>query len=256
MLNPILASTLSQQTWLRHGFFTREGGVSEGIYAGLNVGFGSSDDRGAITENRRRVAQHLGLEGAPLNTLHQVHSATALVIDAPLPTPAPQADALVTRTPGVIIGALAADCTPVLFADPVAKVVAAAHAGWRGAVGGVLEAAISKMETLGARRDRILAAIGPTISQLNYEVGPEFADQLLARSADNARFFARPGPDSRAHFDLPAFVAAQLARCGLAATERQAPCTYANESMLFSFRRATHRKELDYGRQISAIVMI
>lgn len=252
---PILADSLVALDGVRHGFFTRDGGVSSGIYAGLNVGLGSDDDRDAVMENRSRVAKHLGLDGATLTTLHQVHSADALIIDAPFEGAPPRADALVTKTPGLIIGALAADCTPVLFADPQAMVVAAAHAGWRGAVNGVLQAAVDAMEEIGARRERIVAAIGPTISQANYEVGPEFEAQFLAQSPGNARFFAIPNAKTRAHFDLPGFVEATLGGLGLAHVERQTPCTYDKEQKLFSYRRATHRQEPDYGRQISAIVV-
>lgn len=252
---PILSDPLSAIGGIRHGFFTREGGVSEGIYAGLNVGLGSRDDRDAVMENRRRVAAHLGCDGAPLTTLHQIHSATALTIDAPVTGAPPEADGVVTATPGVMIGALAADCTPVLFADPHARVVGAAHAGWRGAIGGVLEATVREMERAGADRTRIVAAIGPTISQPNYEVGPEFKAQFLAASPSHERHFTTPAGSDRPHFDLPGFVAALLDDLGLGAVTRHSPCTYENESQLFSYRRATHRQEPDYGRQISAIMV-
>jgi polyphenol oxidase len=241
---------------IRHGFFTKQGGVSDGIYTSLNCGLGSKDDPARVLANRARVARHLGGTTDQLVTLYQTHSATALVVDKPYPRDAvPSADAVVTRTPGLVIGALAADCNPVLFADPVAKVVAAAHAGWRGALGGVLEATITAMESLGAERTRIVAAVGPCINQTSYEVGPEFEAEFLKASADYDIFFHRSSPTSRPHFDLPGFVMMRLARSGVGTTERVALCTYQNESQFFSFRRATHRKEQDYGRQVSAIMV-
>lgn len=257
MTEPITARCLADLPGVRHGFFTRKGGVSEGIYGSLNCGHGSSDAREAVTENRRRVAQSLGeREADQVVTLYQVHSATALVIDRPLPREAlPKADALVTRTKGVVVGALAADCTPVLFADGDAGVVAAAHAGWRGAFGGVLEATITEMERLGARRSHIRAAVGPCINQASYEVGPEFEAQFLAVDPAHARFFVRYEDAGRAHFDLPGFVEARIRAAGLAAVERQSACTFTNESLFFSFRRTTRLKQPDYGRQISAIVL-
>lgn len=256
MPTALTADILSSIEGIRHGFFGRQGGVSTGLYASLNCGLGSADERGAVIENRGRVAAALGARPSSVTTLHQVHSATAFVIERPLAREeVPKADALVTRTPGVVIGAMAADCTPVLFADPVTRTIAAAHAGWRGALGGVLEATVAAMEGLGAQRANIRAAIGPTINQPAYEVGPEFEAQVLAQSPDSARFFARPSAAGRAHFDLPGFVEQRLVDCGLAAIERRTACTYDNESLYFSFRRATHRREPDYGRQISAIVV-
>ncbi len=257
----IEAPTIAALPGIRHGFFTREGGVSTGIYASLNVGLGSDDDKTAVRENRRRVAAHLGatFQGAPLAdvaTNYQVHSATARIIDRPDPDgQRPEADAIVTATPGVAIGALTADCTPVLFADPHSRVIAAAHAGWRGAVSGILEATVEAMKSLGARRANIRAAVGPTISQSAYEVGPEFEAQFVAQSSDNARYFTAPPGRDRAHFDLPGFCRDRLAGLGLAAAEDLAICTYADESLLFSYRRKTHRNQADYGRQISAIVL-
>jgi polyphenol oxidase len=241
---------------IRHGFFTKQGGVSDGMYASLNCGLGSNDDPAKVLENRARVARHLGSPKPHVVTLYQTHSATALVVDKPYPRDAvPKADAVVTRTPGLAIGALAADCNPVLFADPQAKVVAAAHAGWRGALGGILESTITAMESLGAHRTRICAAVGPCINQASYEVGPEFEAEFLKVSADYAAFFHRTSPDSRPRFDLPGFVMMRLGRVGVGTTERVALCTYENESKFFSFRRTTHRKEPDYGRQISAIMV-
>jgi polyphenol oxidase len=241
---------------IRHGFFTKQGGVSDGIYASLNCGLGSHDDSAKVLENRARVARHLGATDHRLVTLYQTHSATALVVDKPYPRDAvPKADAVVTRTPGLVIGALAADCNPILFADPQAKVVAAAHAGWRGALGGIVESTITAMESLGADRTRIRAAVGPCINQAAYEVGPEFEAEFLKASADYAAYFHRASPASRPHFDLPGFVMMRLGRAGVGTTERVSLCTYENESKFFSFRRTTHRKEADYGRQISAIMV-
>ncbi|MBI1649946.1 peptidoglycan editing factor PgeF [Hyphomicrobium sulfonivorans] len=267
MLEPIESSLLAALPGIRHGFFTRRGGVSNGIYAELNCGPGSADDPAAVAENRARVAQHLlrrtagSPEGsrAPLKdvaTLYQIHSGDAVAIDSyPAPDNRPKADGVVTATPGLVIGVLTADCGPVLFADAEAKVVGAAHAGWRGAVGGVLAATVAQMEKLGARRERIIAAVGPCINQDAYEVGPDFEATLLKSCADNSRFLARAEPNSKAHFDLPGFVVSQLDKLGLAQIERQSPCTYVNESQFFSFRRSQHRSEGDYGRQISAIVV-
>jgi YfiH family protein len=256
VLKPIQAETLTAIDGIRHGFFTREGGISEGIYAGLNVGLGSDDATDTVLANRQRVAAHLGFPDAKLNTAHQIHSANVLHLTGPLEGILPRADGLVSRTPGVIIGALAADCTPVLFADPVTKVIGAAHAGWRGAVGGILEATIEAMEAIGANRERIAAAVGPTINQANYEVGPEFEADFIARDAANAAFFKRRTPDAKPHFDLPGYVVARLRVQRIASIERQTHCTYADESRFFSYRRSTHRNEPDYGRQISAIVVI
>jgi YfiH family protein len=257
MTKALTADCLSDLSGIRHGFFTRHGGVSEGIYASLNCGHGSADRRDHVTENRRRVAEALGQRRAEqVLTLYQVHSAIPLVVDRPIPREElPKADALVTRTPGLVIGALAADCTPVLFADPHARVVAAAHAGWRGAFTGILEATIRAMEGIGAARGRISAAVGPCINQPAYEVGPEFEAQFLAADSSTSRFFNRPHPGARPHFDLPGYVEHRLVAAGLAAIERCSPCTFASESAFFSYRRTNRAKEPDYGRQISAIVV-
>lgn len=253
----LTARCLSGLDGIRHGFFTRHGGVSQGIYASLNCGHGSNDARSSVAENRRRVAVALGQrEAGQVLTLYQVHSATAMVVDRPIARKAlPKADALVTRTPGLVIGALAADCTPVLLADPVARVVAAAHAGWRGAFTGVLEAAITAMEGLGAARGRVRAAIGPCINQAAYEVGPEFEERFLAADTGNDRFFLRPAAQVLAHFDLPGYVESRLRSAGLAEVERQSLCTFGDDSRFFSYRRTTRAGETDYGRQISAIVV-
>ncbi len=252
----IHANGLRDLPGIRHGFFTRQGGVSGGIYASLNCGLGSKDESTLVRENRTRVAAALGAPNAPVLTLYQIHSATALIVDGPFPGGVvPKADALVTRTPGIVIGALAADCTPVLFADPQAGVIAAAHSGWRGAIGGILESTIATMEELGARPAQIRAVVGPCINQPSYEVGPEFEAEFVKADISYGRFFTRASPAERSHFDLPGFVAHRLTEAGLGAVERQSPCTYANESLFFSYRRSTHRKEPDYGRQISAIVL-
>ncbi|MGI9422319.1 MAG: peptidoglycan editing factor PgeF [Hyphomicrobiaceae bacterium] len=241
---------------VRHGFFTRQGGVSKGVYASLNCGFGSDDDRAAVRENRRLVASHLEAAHGGVSTVHQVHSADVVTIDAPIADgQAPKADAIVTRTRGLAIGALTADCTPVLFAEPQARIVAAAHAGWRGAIAGVLEATVAAIESLGGDRSQVHVAIGPTIQQFNYEVGPEFEEQFVARNPDYRRFFRRSAPEARPHFDLPGFCRDRLAGLRLASIEDLARCTYADDSLFFSYRRKNHASEADYGRQISAIVL-
>jgi YfiH family protein len=256
MLQPIEAPSLSRSARIRHGFFTRAGGVSEGIYAGLNCGPGSADLPGNVAENRARAALHLGGSHPDVATLYQVHSGAAVAIDSPILADArPKADGIVTNTPGLVIGVLTADCAPVLFADPEAGVVGAAHAGWRGAVGGVLEATVAEMEKLGARRNRIIAAIGPAINQVSYEVGPDFEAALLQSCADNKKYLSRRNPNERAYFDLPAFVEMRLMKSGVGEVEGRSLCTYQNESLFFSFRRSQHRSEGDYGRQISAIVV-
>ena len=256
MLEPFTADSLTNVPGIRHGFFTRLGGTSRGLYQSLNCGAGSDDDRVCIIQNRTRVAQHLGSVHDDVVTLYQVHSTDALVVDAPVPRDAlPKADALVTAKRGLVIGVLTADCTPVLFADGKSGVVAAAHAGWRGALTGVLESTVRTMETLGARPADIRAAVGPCISQRAYEVGPEFEAEFLARDPANAKFFVRKNRDSKPHFDLPGFVNHKLQVLGLATIENFAPCTYENESLFFSYRRSQHKKQPDYGRQISAIVV-
>ena len=253
---PIEAESLSALPGIRHGFFTREGGVSEGLYAGLNCGLGSNDDRELVLENRRRVAAALARPDAAVVTLYQTHSDVARIVTGPEDlTNLPKADAVVTATPGVVVGVLTADCCPVLFADAQAKIVAAAHAGWRGAIGGILEATVASMVEAGARRERILAAIGPCIGHAAYEVGPEFEAELLALDPDNARFFSNPSAQIKPRFDLPGYVMARLGSLGLSAAESATACTYENESRFFSYRRSCHRKEPDYGRQISAILV-
>jgi len=255
MPSPLQADCLTILPGIRHGFFTRAGGVSSGIYKTLNCGLGSDDDPVAVIENRARVARHIGASSDDVVTLFQTHSATALIVDGLAPRDRlPKADAVITRTPGLAIGVLTADCTPILLADPQARVVAAAHAGWRGAMTGIVEATVAAMERLGARRDRIRAAVGPSINQTAYEVGPEFEAALLTADKANVRYFRRPG-GGHAHFDLPGYVAGNLAASGIPFIDRQNPCTYRNESLFFSFRRSNHANDPDYGRQISAIVV-
>ena len=254
--DPITADCLADVGGITHGFFTREGGVSEGIYAGLNCGAGSKDDRARVHENRERVARRLGTGGGKLVTCYQIHSADALIVTEPWTfATMPRADGLVTNLPGIAVGALAADSAPVLFADPEARVVAAAHAGWKGAIGGILEATIATMQRLGARPGRIRAALGPCLGPDNYEVGPEFEARFLADDPRNARFFRRVAGAERPWFDLPGYVLSRLAAAGLDTVESCTACTYADERRFFSFRRATHRKEPDYGRQISSIML-
>lgn len=256
MLSPLEADSLSILPGVRHGFFTRQGGISRGLYASLNCGAGSRDDAVAVIENRSRVAKHLGSYSDDVQTVYQTHSATALVVDQLRDRlDLPKGDAVVTRTRGLAVGVLTADCAPVLFADADAGVVGAAHAGWRGALGGILEATVAAMEGLGAERARMIAALGPAIGARSYEVGPEFVAAFEEASADNARFFTIPKGRKTPHFDLAGYVMHRLEGLGLRRAERQSPCTYENESMFFSFRRATHRNEPDYGRQISAIVV-
>jgi len=242
---------------IRHGFFGRSGGVSTGIYDSLNCGLGSDDDPAAVKENRARVSACLAGHNDGVLTAYQTHSATAITVDAPFPPgEPPKADAIVTRTPGLVIGALAADCAPVLLADPDAQVIAAAHAGWRGATGGILEATVAAMVSAGAARERIRAAVGPCISQAAYEVGPEFEADLLACDAANAAFFVTPEDSGRAHFDLPAYVIDRLRRTGVITDPAKPPCTDPADSGFFSYRRSKRCSQPDYGRQISAIVVI
>lgn len=256
MLQPILAANLAALPGIKHGFFTRPGGVSEGIYTGLNCGLGSSDDASRVLENRRRVSDHLGGAHGSVVTLYQEHGTTALAISAPVDRDhLPKADAVVTNTPGLVIGVLTADCGPLLFADPETKVVAAAHAGWRGAVGGIIESTLAEMERIGAKRSRIVAALGPCISQAAYEVGPEFEVAVLERDPSSGRFFAKPAADAKPHFDLPGYILNRLQNAGVTNIVNEARCTHATESLFFSYRRTTQRKEPDYGRQISAIVV-
>ena len=253
----IEADLLRDLSGIRHGFFTREGGVSEGIYATRNCGLGSDDDRASVLENRARTAADLGVAPTHLITPRQAHTDWVAVTDAPWPAEQPpEADAIVTRMKGLAIGVLAADCAPVLFADAEAGVIGAAHAGWRGALGGILEAAIGQMESLGARRETICATVGPTISADVYEVGEEFKASFLAQAPDNDALFHTPSGGPRPHFDLPGYVRKRLGAAGLRHVSDLGLCTVQNESLFFSYRRAQKRQEPDYGRQISAILLI
>ena len=236
---------------VRHGFFGRRGGASSGIFEGLNCGGGSSDQAEIVAMNRDRVADAMGVAGDRLVTVHQVHSATAVTL-SDRPEDRPRADAIVTATPGLAIAVLTADCQPVLFADPEAGVIAAAHAGWRGALDGVLEATVEAMEAAGADRGRIRAVIGPTISQRNYEVGTEFFERFLDADPANGRYFVN-GADGRYLFDLPCYGLMRLRAAGVAEAEWTRACTYADAGRFYSYRRSVHRGEADYGRLISAI---
>jgi YfiH family protein len=239
-----------------HGFFTRRGGVSGGIYASLNCGPGSRDEAANVTENRARVAELLGAERDRLLSVHQQHSARAVIAEKPWKDgKAPQADAIVTATPGLAIGVLTADCAPVLFYDPEARVIAAAHAGWKGALAGIVEATVDAMQKLGARQQSIAAAIGPAISQRAYEVGHDFMQSFLAEDADAAPYFAVDEGSGEPHFDLAGYVSERLARAGIGDVTDLGLCTYCDETRLFSYRRSQHHGESDYGRQISAILL-
>lgn len=235
----------------RHGFFTRKGGASSGIFAGLNCGTGSTDQTEIVAINRARAAEAMGLGLDALVTVHQVHSARAIPVTGPL-TIRPEADAMVTATPGILLGVLTADCQPVLFHDPKAQVIGAAHAGWRGALDGILEATLDAMERLGAKRSQITAVIGPTISQAAYEVGPEFFDRLRAQDEDTLRFFAN-GKGDRLMFDLPGYGLHCLRTTGVGHAEWTGHCTYRDPDRFYSYRRTTHAGEADYGRLLSAI---
>ncbi len=249
------AKNLSALAGIRHAFFTREGGVSQGPYDSLNAGIGSGDDPAKVAENRARMAQAVGVTPERFLTAYQIHSPDVVVAEAPWTTDArPRADAIVTCVPGLAIGVSTADCGPVLFADAGAGVIGAAHAGWRGALSGVLESAIAAMERLGARRSQIVAAVGPMISQRNYEVGNELVEQFTKAEPGNARFFAA-GRAGHAQFDLPGFIAARLGDAGVTQVEDLGVCTYADPRLFYSFRRATHRAEPDYGRHVNAIAL-
>ena len=239
---------------IRHGYFTRIGGVSEGLYRGLNTGTGSADDQALVRENRRRIAEWMGVPADHLMTAFQIHSPDVIVVREPFSGERPKADGIVTDRPGIAVGASSADCGPVLFADPEARIVGAAHAGWKGAFTGVLENTVAAMESLGAHRENIIAVLGPSISAKNYEVGPEFVERFIAAEAGNSRYFepaARPG---HALFDLNLYTVERLKAAGVTA-EALYRCTYAEEDLFYSYRRATHRSEADYGRHVSAIVL-
>lgn len=251
----ITSSTLSALLGVRHTFFTREGGVSEGIYQSLNGGLGSKDDPVRVAENRSRMAQALDVEPSHFLTVFQVHSADVAVATQPWDAASrPRADAMVTNAPGVALGVTTADCGPILFADPHARVIGAAHAGWKGALGGVLETTITAMEKLGAKPDKIIAVIGPLIRQQSYEVGAEFVVRFKEAGAANARFFIPSSHAGHAMFDLAGYIRARLERSGIAAIDDVGLCTYS-DPRFFSYRRSVHRAEPDYGRNIHAIVL-
>lgn len=242
---------------IRHAFFTREGGVSEGPYASLNGGTGSADDPSRVAENRARMAARLDVAAQKLVSVRQIHSAHAVVVERPWsPDGRPEGDGMVTKVPGIALGIATADCGPVLFADHQAGVIGAAHAGWRGALGGILEATIVAMEGLGAQRRRIVAVLGPTISGAAYEVGPEFAATFQKADPANGRFFRPHGCEGHALFDLPSYIGARLKAADIGAFSDLGLCTYADEARFFSFRRTTHRGEADYGRLIAAIALV
>jgi YfiH family protein len=248
------AENLTAAPGVAHGFFGREGGVSTGLYASLNCGPGSRDDPAAVAENRGRAVAALA-PGAQLVSLSQIHSPFVHLVGPEWDAARhPEGDGMATATPGMALGVLTADCAPVLFADPQARVIGAAHAGWKGAFGGVLEATLAAMESLGAQRENTHAAIGPCISAANYEVGGEFRARFLEADAANARFF-KSGRPEHCHFDLASYTAARLEPMGLASIAALGLCTYPGENGFFSFRRTTHAGEADYGREISAIVL-
>ena len=247
-LQPLTYEALSP---FAHGFFTRKGGASSGIFTGLNCGTGSSDQREIVEINRTRVAAAMEVPLSHLVTVHQVHSSDVATVSVPTPERA-RADAMVTATPGLALGILTADCQPVLFCDAKAQVIGAAHAGWRGARDGVLEATVEAMVALGARRQDIHAVIGPSISQVAYEVGPEFFDAFRAEDPANSRFFVA-GPGDRMLFDLPSFGLHRLRLAGVGHAEWTQHCTFSDPARFYSYRRTTHAGEADYGRLISVI---
>lgn len=235
-----------------HGFLGRQGGVSQGEMWGLNVGYGSGDDPDLIAENRRRAIEAV-MPSAQLATVHQVHSPTVVYVDYAWPQDdRPQADAMVTDRPGILLGVLAADCAPVLFADVDAGVVGAAHSGWRGAFGGVNEATIEAMEGVGAQRERIAAVVGPSVSQASYEVDNAFRDRFLDQDQGNEQFFVT-GPAAKPHFDLSGYILHRLDRAGIGRADALRQDTYSDPDRFYSYRRSTHRDEPSYGRQISMI---
>lgn len=251
----ITSPLLGAAPGLRHAFFTREGGVSDGIYAGLNGGIGSNDDPAKVAENRRRMAEALGVAPERFLTVYQVHSPDVAVAEAPWDQASrPKADAIVTRTPGLAIGVTTADCGPILFADPAAQVIGAAHAGWKGALTGVLESTLDEMERLGAQRSRVVAAIGPLIRQPSYEVGDEFVARFTAANPAYAAFFTEAERPGHAMFDLGGFIRMRLEAAGVGMIDDLGIDTYPDERF-FSYRRTTHRSEPDYGRHVHAIVL-
>ena len=254
---PVVTSPLLRDVaGVRHAFFTRQGGVSKGIYDSLNVGRGSNDDPADVDENRRLIARHFGLEAADLNTCFQIHSTIAVIADGSWGDVRPEGDAVVSKTPGVICGALSADCAPVLIADPKAGVVASAHAGWRGALDGVVQSAVDTMVSLGADPSDMVAAVGPCIGPQSYEVGLEFLQRFEADAPRSGVFFRPGAADDKRLFDLPAFVLERLRAAGVERREWVECDTRVDEARFFSNRRAFLRGENDYGRLLSAITLV
>jgi YfiH family protein len=252
----IIASELGLHAKLKHGFFSRQGGVSSGVYEGLNCGYGSGDDNANIDQNRSIAMAKLGASRENLNTVHQIHSANVVVAQCSWSLDdRPKADAIVTNNPGLAIGIMTADCTPVLFADPKVGVIGAAHAGWKGALGGVLLRTVEQMEQLGANRAHIVAAVGPCIHQGSYEVGPEFVDLFFNSNPQNSEFFIPSTQVNHYFFDLLGFVIHKLSALSLSVVQSVSENTYIDETKFYSYRRATHAKEADYGRCLSAIVL-
>ena len=250
------ASSLSALPGIRHAFFTRKGGVSQGIYESLNGGIGSNDSASHVAENRARMAKALGVAADRLLTLYQIHSPTVVIAEKPWAAEArPRADAIVTAVRGLAIGVSTADCGPVLLCDSEAGVIGAAHAGWRGALAGVLGAAVEAMEKLGGEKRRMVAALGPMIRQRHYEVGPELVAQFVDADANNAKFFLPAERATHAMFDLAGYVRMRLQQAGIDRVEDLQACTYADADLFYSFRRATHRGETDYGRHVSGIAL-
>jgi len=253
----IEATQLSHLPGIRHGFFTRRGGASEGLYSSLNCGFGSGDDLGLVARNRAKVAENLTVDEMALLTVWQWHSADVIKVDAPWDVrKPPEGDAMVSATPGIGLGILTADCAPVLFADTEAKVIGAAHAGWKGAIAGITDATIAAMETLGAKRERMVAVIGPTIGPASYEVGPELQAAFVKQSPDNVVHFSSSAGNPRHYrFDLPGYLMTRLEKSGIGQAAQLGLDTYQDEERFFSYRRMTHRGEKVYGRQISTIAL-
>lgn len=250
------APSLSRIDGIRHGFFTRDGGVSSGIYGSLNGGVGSKDDAQSVAENRARMARALDVAPDRFLGCYQIHSPEVVIAEKPWThADRPKADAIVTKVPDLAIGVSTADCGPLLFVDDTARVIGAAHAGWRGAFTGVIEGTLAAMEKLGADRSRTTVALGPLIRQKNYEVGQSFVDEFLRAAESHARFFKPASRDGHAMFDLPAFVAERVRQAGAGTFEDLQLCTYADEQRFYSYRRSVHRAEPDYGRHISAIVL-
>lgn len=252
----ILCPHLSKLSGISHGFFTREGGVSTGPFVSLNCGFGSGDNQEAVAQNRFYVARQLGVPAESLCNTFQIHSGKAVVIETPwAQKEAPEADAIVTKTPGIAIGVLTADCLPILFADAKNRVIGAAHAGWKGAFGGIIESTLAAMETLGADKTQMIATIGPGIEQCSYEVGDEFRDTFLAAGSENAAYFDTSSREGHFMFDLKGYARARLEKAGIHAINVLAHDTCLEDTLFYSYRRATLRGEPQYGRQISAIVL-